>query len=38
MKGAGMFAVSLRGVNFRFGSHLGCAEQNAIIVSHQGLV
>ena len=27
----GMLVVSLRGVNFRFWSHLGCSGQNAII-------
>ena len=29
MRGAGMLVVSLRGVNFRFWSHLGCSRQNA---------
>ena len=38
MKGAGMLVVSLRDVNFRFWSHLGCSGQNAIVVSHQGLI
>ena len=38
IKGVGMLVVSLRGVNFRFWSHLGCSEQNAIIFSHEGLV
>ena len=33
MKKAGMLVVSLRGVNFRFWSHLGCSGQNAIIFS-----
>ena len=36
MKGAGMLIVSLRGVNFRFWSHLGCSGQN-IIFSRKGL-
>ena len=31
MKGAGMVVVSLRGVNFKFWSHLGCSGQNAIL-------
>ena len=30
MKGAGMFVVSLRGVNFGFWSNLRCSGQNAI--------
>ena len=38
MKGLGMFVVSLRGVNFRFWSHLGCSGQSAIIFSREGLV
>ena len=38
MKGLGMLVVSLRGVNFGFGSHLGCSGQNAIIFSREGLV
>ena len=38
MKGAGMLVVSLRGVNFRFWSHLGCSGQNAIIISRERLV
>ena len=38
MKGAGMFVVSLRGVNFGFRSQLCFSGQNAIIFSHQGLV
>ena len=33
MKGAGMLVVSLRGVNLRFWSHLGCSGQNSIICS-----
>ena len=33
MKGAGMLVVSLRGVNFRFWSRLGCSMQNTIIFS-----
>ena len=37
MKGAGMLVVSLRGVNFRFWSHLGCSGQNTIIFSRKGL-
>ena len=36
MKGAGMFVVSLRGVNFRFWSHLGCSGQNALIFGGKG--
>ena len=38
MKGVGMLVVSLRGVNFGFGSHLGYFGQNAIIFSREGLV
>ena len=38
MKGVGMLIVSLRGVNFRFWSHLVCSGQNAIIFSREGLV
>ena len=38
MKGVGMLVVLLRGVNFRFWSHLGCSGQNAIIFSHEGLI
>ena len=37
MKGAKMFTVSFRAVNFVFWSHLGCSEQNAIIISRKGL-
>ena len=37
MKGAGMLVVSLRGVNFRFWSRLGCSVQNTIIFSRKGL-
>ena len=37
MKGVGMLLVSLRGVNFRFWSHLGCSRQNTIIFSHKSL-
>ena len=37
MEGAGMLVVSLRGVNFRFWSRLGCSGQNAIIFSRKGL-
>ena len=37
MKRAGMLAVSLRGVNFGFWSHLGCSGQNAVIFSRKGL-
>ena len=36
--GGGMLVVSLRGVNFGFGSHLGYFGQNAIIFSREGLV
>ena len=38
MKGVGMLVILLRGVNFRFWSHLGCSGQNAIIFSKEGLV
>ena len=40
MKGVGMLAVLLRGVNFGLWSHLGCSGENAIIVSRdrEGLV
>ena len=38
MKVVGMLVVSLRGVNFRVLSHLGCSGQNAIIFSREGLV
>ena len=38
MKGEGMLVVSLRGVNFRFWSHLGSSGKNAIIFSHEGLI
>ena len=38
MKGLGMLVVSLRGVNFRFWSHLRCSGQDAIIFSREGLV
>ena len=38
MIGVGMLAVSLRGVNFGFSSHLGCSGQNTIIFSREGLV
>ena len=38
IKGVGMLVVSLRSVNFRFWSHLGCSGQNAIIFSREGLV
>ena len=38
MKGVGKLVVSLRGVNFGFGSHLGNFGQNAIIFSREGLV
>ena len=37
MKRAGMLAVSLRGVNVGFWSHLGCSGQNAVIFSRKGL-
>ena len=37
MKGVGMLVVSLRGVNFRFWSRLGCSGQNTIIFSHKSL-
>ena len=37
MKGVGMLVVSLRGLNCRFWSHLGCSGQNVIIFSHEGL-
>ena len=38
MKVVGMLVGSLRGVNFRFWSHLGCSGQNTIIFSREGLV
>ena len=38
MKGVGMLVVSLKGINLRFWSHLGCSGQNAIIFSREGLV
>ena len=38
MKQTGMLIVSLRGVKFRFWSHLGCSRQSANILSRQGLV
>ena len=31
MKGAGMLNVSLRGVNLRSWSHLGCSGENVIV-------
>ena len=37
VKGAGMLAVSIRGENFGFWSHLRCSGQNAIIFSRKGL-
>ena len=37
MKGARMLVVSLRGVNFRFWSHLRCSGQNTIIFDRKGL-
>ena len=37
MKGAGMLVVSLRVVNFRFWSRLGCSGQNTIIFNRKGL-
>ena len=37
MKVAKMLVVSFRAVNFVFWSHLGCSEQNAIIISRKGL-
>ena len=37
-EGGGDARRLLRGVNFRFWSHLGCSGQNAIIFSHEGLV
>ena len=33
MKRVGILDVSLRGLNFRFGSHLGCSGENAIVRS-----
>ena len=36
-KGAGMFVISLRGVNFRFWSHLSFSKQNTITFSCKGL-
>ena len=38
MKEARMFAVSLRGVKFRFWSCLGCSGQNTILFSRKGLL
>ena len=38
MKGVGMLVVSLKGINLRFWSHLGCSGQNAITFSREGLV
>ena len=38
LKQTGMLVVSLRGVNFRFWSRLGCSGQSANILSLQGLV
>ena len=38
MKQTGVLVVSLRGVNFRFWSRLGCSGQSANILSRQGLV
>ena len=38
MKGVGMLVVSLRGINLRFLSHLGCSGQNANRFSREGLV
>ena len=37
MKGTGIPVASLRGVNFRFWSRLGCSGQNTIIFSRKGL-
>ena len=37
MKGARMLVVSLRGVNFRFWSHLGSSGQNTITFGRKGL-
>ena len=37
MKGAWMLVVSLRGVNFRFWSHLESSGQNTIIFGRKGL-
>ena len=37
-EGGGDARRLLRGVNFRFWSHLGCSGQNAIIFSHESLV
>ena len=37
MKGEGMLVFSLRGVNSRFWSRLGCSGQNTIIFSHKSL-
>ena len=38
MEGAGMFVVSLRGINFGFWSHLGFSAKNVIIFSGEGLI
>ena len=37
MKGVRMLVVSLKGVNFRFLSRLGCSGQNTSIFSRKGL-
>ena len=37
VKGAGMLVVSLRDVNFRFWSCLGCSGQNTMTFSRKGL-
>ena len=37
MKVSGMLVVSLRGVNWRFWSDLGCSGQRANIFTHTGM-
>ena len=37
MKQTGMLIVSLRGINFRFWSRLGCSRQSTNILCRQGL-
>ena len=37
MKVTGMLVVSLRGVNCRFWSHLGCSGQKGNIFTHAGI-
>ena len=37
MKVTGILVVSIRGVNCRFWSHLGCSGRKANIVTHKGI-